>query len=275
VELTETQIFSNPYNSYSPFNRSAIEYFLRDEEYYRQFLASTRQIQRYQHILIGKKRFRNYLNKTNLFRELLWISQLNHYLVRSYFYYAIQARGMNRILEKSPRHIFFLKELKATFPHAKLLFIFRHPVDVFSSYKKRLLYAMEAGVDKAQLRWLELSLGEFVHRYIIYSDLAMKEQSNNTYGFMTVKYEEFTHNTQDVLHRICEFLGESYEEQCLSEEKSKYVEWKVDPYLFGDITKKTKNWQDFIDEYEARFIEDRLYPIMNQLGYPRYTLSCT
>ena len=49
-----------------------------------------------------------------------------------------KARGVNRILEKTPAAIYHLPEINATFPCAKKLFIHRHPIDVFTSYRRRL-----------------------------------------------------------------------------------------------------------------------------------------
>lgn len=138
---------------------------LHDVGCYRQFQESTMWIQRYQRLLFLKSLFRRVANKMlsvitiniNLPKKLLWRIALNDILIRMFFYYASQARGMKRTLEKAPANIYYLPEIKATFPRAKLLFIYRHPVDVFSSYKRRLKVSNEIGIDQSQLVWLKIS----------------------------------------------------------------------------------------------------------------------
>jgi hypothetical protein len=53
--------------------------------------------------------------------------------------------------------------------------------------------------------------------------------------------------------------------------KTLYLELRVKLILGGEIVQNTKNWQDFIDESDAKLLEDRLSEIMNRLNYSRYT----
>src|SRR4029453_13830088 len=47
------------------------------------------------------------------------------------------ARPCGRTREKPPRHVEHVGKLFACFPQARLLYIHRHPVDVYSSYVRR------------------------------------------------------------------------------------------------------------------------------------------
>ena len=275
VQLTETSIFRNSFKVYDDRSRKiALNYFLSNETYYVQYLESTKWIRRYQCVFIGKRYFYKLSRKIKPLSFFLWRISLNHYVAQVFFYYAKQARGMKRILEKTPSHILYLKEIKATFPRSKLLFIHRHPIDVYSSHKKRLKKdSVERGVNKKGPSWLKISPREFSNKYAMYISLALKEYGRNSHGFMPLRYDELVSNPQIFLHRICEFLDEPYEEKCIPESKNENDEGKSYTHLYSGIEKKTKNWRDFISEVDARCIEDRLDKVMRELGYPRYTFS--
>lgn len=274
VELTESNIFKTPYSIYSGSQANAFAYMLSDEDYYSQFLTLTRSIQNYQKLLIGKEVFQKiipFVTTNQTIRASFWKITKNDILIRTFLYYAQQARGMKRIIEKTPQHIARLPEIKATFPNAKLLFMSRHPLDVFSSYRRRFQDSLKLKMKESELKWLRLSSKEFCHKYANYMKIAFQEQAHDSSNFMLISYEDFISNTEFILHNIFEFIGESYEEECIPTDKIESISWQPDPNLFGAIKSKTKSWQDFVNESEARFIEDRLADIISKLNYPRYT----
>lgn len=280
VEISESNIFVAPYRAYQLYNsdivkRQSLAYMMGDEAYYQQFLDSTNFVQKHhKRILAGVKFGQRVAKKinipTNISRTLSWRILLNDYLVQSFFYYAKQARGVKRLLEKTPSHIYHLPEIKTTFPYVKLLFIYRHPIDVFSSLKKRLQVEEMQPNNKKPLDWLRVSPETFCDNYASYMQIAQREQISNPSGFMMFKYEDFTSNTQAIFHCICKFVGEPYEEELIIEQKEQKP-WLSDPNVFKGITESTKKWKDFVSETDAQLIEDQLYNIMCQLDYPRYT----
>src|SRR5829696_4963547 len=66
-----------------------------------------------------------------------WYLAPSRRVARSYLHHAQLARACRRILEKTPRHVEHMGRLFACFPRARLLYIHRHPVDVYSSYVRR------------------------------------------------------------------------------------------------------------------------------------------
>jgi hypothetical protein len=166
-----------------------------------------------------------------------------------------------------------LTEIKATFPQAKLLFIHRHPLDVFTSYKRRLETSKNLNLEPTKLRWLEISPERFCAEYENSIALALKEQDTNSYGFSLIDYAELVKQPDKTIEKVCTFLGEEYEAECLVTDERNKTNWEVDPYLFGEVQQVTKNWQDFISVTEAQWIENRLHNIMSKIGYTRYTNS--
>jgi hypothetical protein len=74
------------------------------------------------------------------------------------------------------------------------------------------------------------------------------------------------------MRRICKFLHEPYEDEILHEETTPSpVRWEIDPYLFGKLIPRTKNWKEYISFKDAHYIENQLNFEMKRLNYHQYT----
>lgn len=85
-----------------------------------------------------------------------------------------------------------------------------------------------------------------------------------------VRYETFTQKPAEEFHKICEFLEVPYEEGAIVEKKPDPSKWAPDPFLFGPIVPKTKEWRDYMTVDEAQYIENELAPTLATIGYKRY-----
>lgn len=198
-----------------------------------------------------------------------WHLGANHRVVRGFFHYAQIARGCDRIVEKTPLGYRNIKEIKWTFPEAKLVYIYRHPVDVFSSYRKRMQFELKK--DKYALDWLDISPTLFCIRYRTSIELAQRESNCQRQPMHLVKYEIFTSDPIKESQRIFAFLNESLEDEKIIEDKRHSSRWTPDPLLFGPIVPQTKDWSDYMTLAEARYIEAELRGTMQDLGYTSFT----
>jgi hypothetical protein len=241
-----------------------LEYMLQDHVQYSKFLASIRPLRPVLALaaLPGV-----------LFRERvplwLWIATGGRAVVRGYFHFALLARGARRTLEKSPRHWLYVRNLLATFPQAKLLYIHRHPVDVYGSYRRRQIVALETGSPAAL--WASIKVEDFCDDY----RRAVREVSQAACAcpnsVRLLAYEMFTSDPAAELARICDFIGEPFEEELLVDREPDTKRVTDDPYLFQAITARTKDWRDYLTPVQAAKIEDELGEAMQLLGYTRYT----
>jgi hypothetical protein len=279
VELTETNIFKAPFTLYDDANRDTKAYMLHNQAYHQQFLDTIQAIQQRHTLIPGRSLLYKAIPKLSFLspdlRTYIWRAAHNDQLIRHYLYYAQQARGVKRILEKTPQHIVLLPEIKATFPEAKLLYMPRHPVDVYSSYQRRLQDSTKLGASASETKWLQLSPAVFCKKYAQSTRLALRESQVNPEQFLIVRYEDFTQDTKTSLQGILAFLDEPYEPQCIPQEKPQTPAWKADPHLFSGIKKQTKSWRDYVSEKDARFIEKRLEPLMEALHYTPYAYPYT
>lgn len=145
-----------------------------------------------------------------------------------------------------------------------MLFIFRHPIDAYTSFRKRFQRDPKAV-------WADISPLEFSRRYAHACATATSymEKSNN---LLMIRYESFTENTEAEIKRILEFLNEPFEEQTICDSKTLKTQWLVDPDTFGSIVRRTKNWESYLNKEEAAFIETRLSLLMQKLSYSPYSI---
>ena len=264
INLQETHILSYSNRSHLFTNndpRNLIEYMLEDEFFYGKFLESIRSIQ-----LIH--RLKNFPISSHFTNRLLWwwYINLNHIMLRAFFYYASKARGCNRLIEKTPHNIRNVPNLLLAFPKCKLLYMYRHPIDVYTSYVRR-------GRIEIKASWTHLSPKAFCNLYEKSMTLALHFESKRKDSFLLVSYEDFTQDPTIVFRRICNFIGEPFEQEAIIERNPDLNLWKIDPHLFGNITPKTKDWMEYISKQDAQYIESNLASTIKRLNYQHYSKS--
>ena len=262
INLVETKILSYSSRSFllkQLDSSNPLRYMLNDHIQYQNFLTSIKKILLLHKLLC----FRMNLKMVNLV-PIWWYMNLNHIVLRSYFYFAKKARGVNRIVEKTPGILEHSPKLLLAFPKCKLVYIYRHPLDVYTSYVKRR--QIQPGKP-----WLELPLNKFCRMYRNDIHLALTYRSRMKQSLLLTKYEDFTQDPETEFARICTFLKIPFEQEAVVETDPDLTKWKPDPHLFGKITPKTKNWQNFISLEKAQYIENQLRTTMKKLKYETYT----
>jgi len=280
VDLTETKIFSAPgtvYDKKRAQGVGAYSYLLLNDALFDEFKSKLRRVARWQKllgtsILPGEYNFftRRLLNN-RILRLMFWRLYQGPAMVRSFFEIAKKARGVERLLEKTPLHLQRIPEIKYTYPDAKIIGIIRHPIDTFTSYRRRNEVELKSGASFEQVFWLNATPEQFCSGYAMDEGIIQRENKQSDRDFMYIRYEDLTTNPRETLQRIFSFLGEEYEEQCLVEDETDQMYWEIDPLLFNKIRTKTKNWRDYIEQDEAEYIESTLKTSIEQLGYKRYT----
>jgi hypothetical protein len=280
VDLTESRVFSNPeaiYDKDKTPGLGAYSYMLFNDSLFSEFTSSLHWIVRWQKALGSSVLSRGYNIFTRRFlrtlrmRILFWKLYQGPVTARRFFETARKARGVERILEKTPQHLERLPEIKYTYPDSRVIGIIRHPIDVFTSHRRRYQAERRAGVSGDQLEWLNLEVEQFCEKFIMDEDIIRHENSRNDGSFICVRYEDLTTCPQQTLQRILFFLGENYEEECVVKDETSQLYWEIDPYLFDEIYKKTKDWRAYVEQDDAEYIEATLKQQMERLGYERYT----
>lgn len=98
------------------------------------------------------------------------------------------------IIEKTPRHVFNLKQMKEDFPDASFIVMIRNPLDVTAS-----IYAREGNFNKALYECL--------------NDLTGCLSVMNDDRVMLVEYESIVDNFENTMTMVCQHIGIEFEPQ--------------------------------------------------------------
>ena len=243
---------------------SPYKYMLGDDEQYKLFIESINKLTARQKALSQIPRYRRLCQRL----PILWNISGGAKVVRQFFLYAQRARGGSRIVEKTPSHVQYVDQIIRTYPDARLLFITRHPVDVFTSYRRR--YQVERKLGK-QAEWLKTDLDEFTSTYRLDVEAGLQHVDLSPENVAVVSYENFTTFPGREFKRICDFIGAPFVEEPVREGCDALSSWKPDQYLAKPVSPSTKDWNDYATKEEAAMLEEALSELLDRLGYERYT----
>lgn len=193
---------------------------------------------------------------------LAWKILRNDEFLREFFNCSQIARGCQRIIEKTPTNATVAHLLRRVFPDSPFVYIIRHPVEVFSSYRK-LVKKLGTGC------WSDLNVAEFCNLYRRRVSSILRFANRDT-RFLLIKYEDFVKNPSAILKSLCLFIQEDYEMDMLNHTLSDR-ESSNDRFIKGPICQSTKLWSDWITESQALEVQKNLRRIMKKLAYNSIT----
>jgi len=194
----------------------------------------------------------------------LWRLLGGHVVARSFFSHAMRARGTKRLVEKTPSHVQYVDHIFSVFSDAYVLVCVRHPLDVYSSYRRRLQSEQKLGRNPS---WLDVSPATFINRYRTAIEAGLKYQAQYPGNVLTVRYEDFVSSPEESFRKMCSFVDIPFEQAPLEGGCEALASWQPDPHLARPITKSTKNWWDYMTSSEAEEIERSLSKVLKDLGY--------
>ncbi|MCZ6465121.1 MAG: sulfotransferase [Proteobacteria bacterium] len=271
--LPETRVFTQPDRIHDVFERRGrrlYTYLLRDTAAAQRMLVTLHDLPDpagWRRLLLRRVRG---ADRSAMLRGLAWRLSRRHHLVRIFFHAAREARGCQRILEKTPHHVLHLPEVFATFPRAKVILCMRHPVDGYASLRKRLERDRKAGRNPHRLRWMEVTPAEYAERYRVIAGIVSRRLRRPGRSRL-LRYEDLTADPHAALRELCDFVGEAFDEDRLL--RGRPVERAESGFFVkgSRITASESAWRRFVTEEEARGLEDELAPAMGLLGYARHT----
>jgi len=139
----------------------------------------------------------------------------------------------SRLIEKTPKHLFYIEKIFKYFPNAKILFMLRDGRDVACSQKARFINVINNPFLKGIKEWVKAN------------QISTQWQYHPSIKYL--KYEDLIQDLNSSLIDVMDFLEEDIENKILDyysnlNSKGKKEE-KLSTELHGEAHKKLREWQ--------------------------------
>jgi hypothetical protein len=168
-------------------------------------------------------------------------------------------------LEKTPEHIYFIRDIVNYVPEAKFIHIVRNPLDVIASMRKatrtpnsKHLWGGEWTLDFCIDRWKSSALVNYFFR--------------NASQHLVIRYEDLVEDKIRILSQCCYFIDVAYDVEMLRNYRSKAAKlglglpWHegIERDIEPAIVAKYKN---FFNADEVRYVLNRTADLRSHFGY--------
>jgi len=188
-------------------------------------------------------------------------------LVRAIFEEYAMRRGKPRWGDKTPTHVLDLDLLWNLFPSCRVIHVVRDGRDVALS-----LLAME---------WGSNNLLKIADDWRLKTVLGHKMGAFLGKQYLEIRYEDLVLHPEENLRRICDFLGEPFDENMLDYHKSAQSEMPSDSLKWHGTSvsrpdpKKIGMWKSKMSMSDRILFEQVAGVELQMFGYPREALSPT
>ncbi|MHB1952768.1 MAG: sulfotransferase family protein [Sulfobacillus sp.] len=200
----------------------------------------------------------------------LWVEQLPAPRlsdILSTIYDAV-ARNEHKVRwgDKTPPYIKIVPELLVLYPRAKFIHLVRDGRDVVKSFRNTGWYGPLLHKNVSEWRWA-------IRCYEAHVRAGLAKQ------ILPVHYEDLVRDTKSTLHRICTFLGETYEEGMMdyidgAEKKIPGREKMAHPKLSRKPDETDiGRWRHEMSKWELFMTESHIGRELDKTGYPRFFKS--
>lgn len=188
----------------------------------------------------------------------LWTLAGEHLVVRA-FYRGVGRLRRRRVVDKTPWHLHRTKHLLRALPGSRFVCVYRHPVDVLSSYWRR--HAFE-GVE-----WAAITVQEMAQRWDGDVRLAHRLATRLPDSFTIVRYEDLVSAAEATVRRICDHIGEPFDPACIAG-----FEQPATAQAAGRTPERwTSRWTENVPTDDAARLETLVADAMAVAGYAPYT----
>jgi tetratricopeptide (TPR) repeat protein len=181
----------------------------------------------------------------------------DHYLERARRQ-GLAAPGAAWFTDKMPLNETHLGLIALLFPHAPLIHVLRHPLDVvLSVFSNNLTHGFYCGY----------ALETAARHYLLAMELVAHYRAEMTLRYLPIRYEDIVAEQEASVRRLLEFIGEPFERRCLEfHENRRYARTAS----YGQVAEPLYDtaryrWRHYRDQLKPA--AEILAPIIERLGY--------
>ncbi|HEU4506947.1 MAG TPA: sulfotransferase [Pyrinomonadaceae bacterium] len=189
-------------------------------------------------------------------------------IVRNFLTLYAQSYQAQRPLDKCPDNYKIFHELRAIFPQARFLFIYRHPLDVYSSMIRRARAELQLAdvIPIGKVAWLFITPEEFAEGWLEAFNCATEFSKVAPKQLLMVRYEDFTNNREREAQRICEFLDLNPQSIEFSQNVS-YDASRKFPLVSATPVPNSNKWQGYLHPSDINKITSMCAEALAELHY--------
>jgi Flp pilus assembly protein TadD len=186
-------------------------------------------------------------------------NQFRDYYLRRSQELGIFEEGARFFTDKMPLNETHLGLIHVLFPHARIIHVRRHPLDILTSnYSNFLTHGFNQSFDVKSIAQHYVLIDGLVEHY--------KEQLDLNY--LEIRYEDLVADQENHVRRMLEFAGVGFDPRCLSfHENQRYARTasyaQVTEKLYDKSIYRYRHYRKHLDQAVAI-----LRPALNRLGYP-------
>lgn len=172
-------------------------------------------------------------------------------------------------LEKTPKNVTILSFIFRYFPRSKFIHIIRDGRDVVCSLRNHPAYVWKDG--KKISSNINRSIEECSIRWV--SDVCSGLRFRGSDQYFEIKYEDLVHNPDEILRKVCKFLGVNFEQSMLAyhtnfDKKNETKHFLPSANAVEKLNdSKIDRWKKDLSFDEAKVFESIAGNLLKKLGY--------
>jgi tetratricopeptide (TPR) repeat protein len=183
--------------------------------------------------------------------------------LRDVYLQKVDARGVSKpgsawFTDKMPLNEMHLGLIALIFPHSPLIHVVRHPLDVIVSV---FSHQLSHGYFCAN------ALESIARHYVLIMDMVQHYRTEMSLRYLPVRYESMVEDIASSVRRMLAFIGESFEEPCVSFESN--IRLPQTP-SYAQVTERIYDGSRFRYRNYLKHLEPVIpivQPVMDRLGY--------
>jgi tetratricopeptide (TPR) repeat protein len=189
----------------------------------------------------------------------LVLDQFRDYYLKRAEQLGIWEAGAKFFTDKMPLNETHLGLIHLVFPHAPIIHVRRHPLDILiSNYSNFLTHGFNQAFD----------LKTSASHYVLIDDLVEHYKQQLDLNYLEVRYEDLVEDQEPHVRRMLDFVGVEFDPRCLSfEDNQRYARTasyaQVTEKLYDSSVHRYRHYRRHLDE-----AVEILKPSLERLGYP-------
>jgi tetratricopeptide (TPR) repeat protein len=171
----------------------------------------------------------------------------------------IWEKGAKFFTDKMPLNETHLGLIHLIFPHAPIIHVRRHPLDILiSNFSNFLTHGFNQAFD----------LKTSASHYVLIDDLVEHYKQQLDLNYLEIRYEDLVEDQEPLVRRILDFVGVEFDPRCLAfQDNQRYARTasyaQVTEKLYDSSVHRYRHYRRHLDE-----AVEILKPSLERLGYP-------